>query len=393
MPGWTRLGETMPAHFVEHSTGDWALMIVAREANQNVFTQKKGFAANDSGHTYTVSFDAGPAVYQALSQTTAAEDQIAVELLRADATVLKKHLVKPGKWEAKTLFTNHTFSYTGDGSGLLKFRISPVYTSVTRFYGAIDNLQVFGSKAEAETAARDAKRAREAFLKDKRRRAQQLEQLPPLEKDWLFQAGNNPTAKHVQQEIIWTRELAERIGKAWDKPDLSAELKQLGELENKLEEKAKRPTASELYFAVRRLKRAITFKNPAVDFSQILLVDNPYPRNRHESAHRHGYRAGGKGRLLVLEGLNPDSPVRSLVLQEKAGFLWRPDLSFDAEKIVFCLMPSTEKSFHLYEVNTDGTGFKQLTCQHLCSLRPNPPFSRTGPMRCGWKEYLRYFQE
>ncbi len=55
MPGWTRLGEGMPAHFVEHTPGDWALMVVAREPNQNVFTLKKGFAANDVGHTYTVS--------------------------------------------------------------------------------------------------------------------------------------------------------------------------------------------------------------------------------------------------------------------------------------------------------------------------------------------------
>ena len=30
MPGWTRLGDRMPAHFVEHAPGDWALMVVAR---------------------------------------------------------------------------------------------------------------------------------------------------------------------------------------------------------------------------------------------------------------------------------------------------------------------------------------------------------------------------
>ena len=106
MPGWTRLGPGMPAHFVERSAGNWALMVVARKADQNVFTLNKGFAANDKGHAYTVSFDVGPAVYQGLSQTTAAEDQLAVELLRGDATVLKKHLVKPGKWAGKTLFAN-----------------------------------------------------------------------------------------------------------------------------------------------------------------------------------------------------------------------------------------------------------------------------------------------
>ena len=46
----------------------------------------------------------------------------------------------------------------------------------------------------------------------------------------MFQAGDNPTVERVQQEITWTRELAERIGKASSKIDLSAEYKQLVEL-------------------------------------------------------------------------------------------------------------------------------------------------------------------
>ena len=89
----------------------------------------------------------------------------------------------------------------------------------------------------------------------------------------------------------------------------------------------------------------------------------------------------------MLEGLTPDSPVRSLVPEEKAGLLCGgPDLSFDAKKIVFCLMPSGEKSFHLYEVNVDpsttstsfgqagsgqaGSGFKQLTFGDYDDLDP-----------------------
>ncbi len=411
MPGWTRLGEGMPAHFVEHTPGDWALMVVAREPNQNVFTLNKGFAANCLGHTYTVSFDVGPAVYQALSQVTTAEEQLAIELLRTDGTVLKRHQVRPGKWEAQRVLRNCSFTYEGDGSGPIRFRISPVFTSGTRFYGAIDNLQVFGSKAEAESAVRkrvaEARRAREELERQRRL----IEQLPSLERDWMFQAGDNPTVERVQQEITWTRELAERIGKMSSKLDLTADFKQLRELEERLgaclgiqssrhspcavrpnhrvsgrsygtrsvpttvskhalTEETERTTAGELYLAVRRLKRAITFKNPAIDFTQILVVDNPYPNARHESAHRHGYRASGQGRLLILEGLNPDSPVRSLIPKEKAGFLWRPDLSFDAEKIAFCLMPVEEKSFHLYEVNTDGTGFKQLTFGDYDDLDP-----------------------
>ncbi|MDP6524294.1 MAG: hypothetical protein QGH15_08725 [Kiritimatiellia bacterium] len=389
MPGWTRRGEGMPSHFVEHLPGDRALMVVAKTAGQNVFTLSKGFAANAKGHAYFVTLDTSPAVYQGLSQTTAAGDELAIELLRSDNTVLAKHAVRPGKWEGNTVFTSHTFSYTGDGSGPLRLRISPVFTSGTRFYGAIDKLQVFRSKAEAESAVQkrvgEAKQAREAFLKERRKRALLLEQSTSLEKDWLLQAGDKPTLQLTRQEIGWARDLAARLSRETPKPDLSAELRQLEELETK--SKTSEADALELYLAVRRVKRAIMFKNPAIDFSKVLLVDNPYPGHRHESGHRHGYRAGGgRGRLLVLEGLTPDSPVRSLVPEEKSGFLWRPDLSFDAKKIVFCLMPSGEKSFHLYEVNTDpstdstssqqagsgqaGTGFKQLTFGDYDDLDP-----------------------
>lgn len=93
--------------------GNWVFMLVANKADQNVFTQNEGAAANDRGHIYTVSFDAGPAVYAEISQATAAGDQIAVELLRPDGKVLKKHLVAPGK----LVLDNYTFTYQGDGAG------------------------------------------------------------------------------------------------------------------------------------------------------------------------------------------------------------------------------------------------------------------------------------
>jgi len=193
----------------------------------------------------------------------------------------------------------------------------------------------------------------------------------PLERDWLLQAGGKPTAERVRQEIGWTRGLAARLLKDVRKPDLSAELKQLDGLEEDVKDGAQ--SATELYLAIRRVKRAITFKNPAVDFSQVLLVDNPRPNHNHESGHRHGYRGFRKnktGRLLVLEGLSPDSPVRSLVPEGVEGNFWRPDLSFDGKKVVFCMMPKEERSFHLYEVNVDGTGFRQLTFGDYDDLDP-----------------------
>ena len=198
-----------------------------------------------------------------------------------------------------------------------------------------------------------------------------------LEADWLFQADDNPSPQRSLQEIAWARELAARLAAHPATPDFSTELAQLAELEGKLrtldpagaDENAS-TTAKQLYFAVRRIKRRITFANPVLDFDRILLVDSPYPHSVHESAHRNGcwYRYGGS-RLLVLEGLGPDGNVRDL-LPGIDGFLWRPDLSFDARKVLLCLKRTDGPAFHLYEIDLDGSGLRQLTDSNHDDLDP-----------------------
>ena len=152
LPGWEKQGDDMPAHYVEQYPGNWALMLVANRPGQNLFTQAESVDANEADRTYTVSFDIGPGVYAALSQATATGDQIAVELLRPDGSTLAKQLVTPGPWVGKLTLSNHTFTYRGDGSGPLRFRISPVYTLGVRFFGTIDHLQVFASAEDAKVA-------------------------------------------------------------------------------------------------------------------------------------------------------------------------------------------------------------------------------------------------
>lgn len=194
-----------------------------------------------------------------------------------------------------------------------------------------------------------------------------------LERDWLFQADDNPTAERVRQEIQWTRQLAARLSNNPRMPDLSSELAKLDVLQQQLGglEATAASTADpdalqdarELYLAVRRVKRRVTFKNPVVNFSQVLFIDNPYPQGAewpHQARHRNGMMAVPGGRLLVLEGLHPGGHVRKLA-PEKPGSFWRPDLSFDARRVLFCYKAHDQKSFHLYEINIDGTGLRQLT--------------------------------
>jgi len=133
------------------------------------------------------------------------------------------------------------------------------------------------------------------------------------------------------------------------------------------------PAEKELYLAVRRVKRRIVMKNPVLNFSQLLFIDQPTPAGpvnpEHEAIHRMGITAVPGGRLLVLDGLHPGGVVRQLA-PERPGSFWRPDLSFDARRVLFCYKPHDEKSFHLYEINLDGSGLRQLTDSDYDDIDP-----------------------
>ena len=185
-----------------------------------------------------------------------------------------------------------------------------------------------------------------------------------LERDWLHQADGRPTPQRIQDEIRWTRRIAERINAGSRRQvDFAAEFARLADLEKQAA--ALQAADQGLYFQVRAVKRAVMLKNPVVDFNQVLLVDMPYPQGSewpHETRHRLGYMAVPGGKLVVLEGLSPDGKVRQLMPQPPLhGSFWRPDLSYDGKKVVFCYKPHNEKAFHLYEIHVDGTGLVQLT--------------------------------
>ncbi|MGB2820302.1 MAG: hypothetical protein WBF17_04935, partial [Phycisphaerae bacterium] len=135
------------------------------------------------------------------------------------------------------------------------------------------------------------------------------------------------------------------------------------------------PAVRELYLAVRRVNRRILFRNPVVDFDRVLFIDQPYPGGGeaiHQSIHRMGHRAVPGGRLLLLDGLHPGGKVRKLA-PDKSGSFWRPDLSFDARRVLFCYKPHDAKSFHLYEMNIDPGargGPRQLTDSDYDDIDP-----------------------
>lgn len=191
-----------------------------------------------------------------------------------------------------------------------------------------------------------------------------------LEEEWLFQCGHNPTINETKNEIRYARELADRIKGV----DFTEKLKKLDQLEAVID-RANQDEIRGTYLAVRAVKREIFFANPAIDFDTILFIDAPYPQGsewQHENHHRVGTKAVPGGRLMTLTGLSPAGTQKMLMPNEefKCGSFWRPDVSYDGKRILFCFKPFNEKSFHLYEMNVDGTGLRQLTDGPFDDLDP-----------------------
>ncbi len=140
-----------------------------------------------------------------------------------------------------------------------------------------------------------------------------------------------------------------------------------------------------LYFLVRSLKRQVALANPLMQFGKLLFCKRVPTSYSHLVMQYFGWRARPGGGLFVLE-----EPGRSLacrdILQGKLaeGNVLEPRLSWDAKRIVFSFVKSSgeqpdparldnsvdEGFYHIYEVNADGTGLRQLTRGPFDDLMP-----------------------
>jgi len=186
----------MPVHFVQQAAGDWALMLFSHALDENIMTLNKPFAANEKGSDYTISVDVGPGVYEMPIQATRQGDKLKLELLREDDSVLASFDLYPRKFDDKNVYDSTMLPYKGDGSGGLRFRISP-QGSAGRFYGAIDHLQVFSSTKEAKSAFK------ERFAREKQASAQRVKS---LEQKKLLGPHATPTPQQ-----IFSRTLEEQL--------------------------------------------------------------------------------------------------------------------------------------------------------------------------------------
>lgn len=133
------------------------------------------------------------------------------------------------------------------------------------------------------------------------------------------------------------------------------------------------------YLRARDLVRGLAWKNPLLDFDDILFVKRVPGTFTHMSDENYGWFSRPGGGLYLLEDFKSDEPrLRCLTDSLPLGSVHRPELSYDAKRVLFAHCRSypglsedpnkLDKShlpedafYHLYECNLDGTGLRRLT--------------------------------
>lgn len=139
------------------------------------------------------------------------------------------------------------------------------------------------------------------------------------------------------------------------------------------------------YLGVRWLKRQIALANPRMKFGPLAFCKRVPTSYSHLVMQYFGWRARPGGGLFVLERPGESLSCRDILDGRLAGgSVLEPRLSYDAKRIVFSYVDLTGKRFepssvdnetdqgfyHLYEVNVDGTGLRQLTRGSYDDLMP-----------------------
>ena len=116
------------------------------------------------------------------------------------------------------------------------------------------------------------------------------------------------------------------------------------------------------------LQRQALFANPLVSGQPILFVVRQQYRPDHHNtatffpAAQHEYNDGAftPGGALKVIDFASGGTVRTL-LETRDGLIRDPEVHFSGRKIVFSMRTNAADSYHICEINADGSGLRQLT--------------------------------
>lgn len=134
-----------------------------------------------------------------------------------------------------------------------------------------------------------------------------------------------------------------------------------------------------VYLQARWTVRQLALSNPLLDFDQLVFVKRAPTLFPHMSDQYYGWWSRGGGGLYVLSGFKGEQPqLRCLTETFATGNFLLPDLSYDGRRVLFsyckhypelsAVADKTKKDelpedafYHVFEINVDGTGLRQLT--------------------------------
>lgn len=159
----------------------------------------------------------------------------------------------------------------------------------------------------------------------------------------------------------------------------AAALEQAAERFRSLSPSAPESAHREVYFQARWAVRRMALANPLLNFDSILFVKRAPTMFPHMSDQHYGWWSRPGGGIYLLEGLHSAQPrVRCLTAGMPEGNFAGPDISYDGRRVLFAYcrwyphvssvrnkvdkekLPD-DSFYHIYEMNIDGTGRRQLT--------------------------------
>jgi hypothetical protein len=156
-------------------------------------------------------------------------------------------------------------------------------------------------------------------------------------------------------------------------------LHQVAERLKQLPENTPEKVRRELYFQAHWAVRKMALANPLLDFDTILFVKRAPGMFPHICDQYYGWWSRPGGGIYLLRGFKGDaSRLQCLTRDWPAGNFLRPDLSCDGKKVLFAwckyyphvagIKNKVDKEklpedafYHLFEMNVDGSGLRQLT--------------------------------